>query len=150
MIPKLIPFAQECLIERPNTLVQEDNAPSHAHHYQREVYDLYKIQCLLWPGNSPDLNMIEPGWYWMKKRTTSRGPPTSRKALIESWERAWKDLPQSKIQAWIERIPRHIEEVIRLEGGNEYLESRTGEDRRSWKGMRLKGCLSHRQDLPDL
>ena len=32
---------------------------------------------------------------------------------------------QEKIQAWIKRIMVHIEEVIRLEGGNEYQEGRS-------------------------
>jgi hypothetical protein len=33
-------------------------------------------------------------------------------------------MPQEKIQEWIERIVVHIQEVIRLEGGNEYKEGR--------------------------
>jgi hypothetical protein len=33
LIPKLLPFARECLRDRPGTLVQEDNAPAHASHY---------------------------------------------------------------------------------------------------------------------
>jgi hypothetical protein len=33
-------------------------------------------------------------------------------------------MPQEVIQAWIERIPRHVREVIRLQGGNEYKEGR--------------------------
>jgi transposase len=31
LIPKLIPFAKDCQKDRPNTIVQEDKAPSHAH-----------------------------------------------------------------------------------------------------------------------
>jgi hypothetical protein len=33
-------------------------------------------------------------------------------------------MPQEKIQAWIERIMIHIQDVIRLDGGNEYKEGR--------------------------
>ena len=33
-------------------------------------------------------------------------------------------MPQTKIQAWIERIIIYIQEVIRLDGGNEYKEGR--------------------------
>ena len=40
------------------------------------------------------------------------------------WQEAWLGLEQKRIQAWIERIPRHIKEVIRLDGGNEYREGR--------------------------
>jgi hypothetical protein len=40
LIAKLLPFAKECLKERPGTIIQEDNAPAHASRYQQEVYDL--------------------------------------------------------------------------------------------------------------
>ena len=33
-------------------------------------------------------------------------------------------MPQEHIQAWIIRIIKHIKEVIRLEGRNEYCEGR--------------------------
>jgi hypothetical protein len=36
----------------------------------------------------------------------------------------WLPEAQAIIQAWIERIPRHIEEIIKLEGGNQYKEGR--------------------------
>jgi hypothetical protein len=112
------------------------------------VYSLYGIQKLLdWPGNSPDLNAIEPCWMWLKKRTTSRGAPRDKKTGKEAWIKAWDELPQERIQHWIERLMRHIQEVIRNEGGNEYKEGREGRDTRSWKGKRLKGQLSTRENL---
>ena len=33
-------------------------------------------------------------------------------------------MPQEVIQAWIKRIMDHVQEVIRLEGDNEYKEGR--------------------------
>jgi hypothetical protein len=36
---------------------------------------------LLWPGNSPDLNAIEPIWFWIKRETTKNGEFTSEKKL---------------------------------------------------------------------
>ena len=30
LIPLLIPFSVECMVDRPDTIIQEDNAPSHA------------------------------------------------------------------------------------------------------------------------
>jgi hypothetical protein len=124
LVPLLIPFAQRCMRERPNMVVQEDKAPSHAHRAQARVFNLYKVARLLWPGNSPDLNAIEPAWYWMKRKTTAKGAAKSRDEAVESWLRNWKELPQCQIQAWVERIPHHIAEIIRLEGGNEYKEGR--------------------------
>jgi siroheme synthase len=44
--------------------------------------------------------------------------------MEKTWSKAWEDLPQTEIQAWIKRIPRHVQEIIRLKGGNEYTKGR--------------------------
>jgi transposase len=124
LLPKLIPFAKECKADRPRTVVQEDKAPSHDHYVQSYIYSLHDVKKILWCGNSPDLNAIEPCWPWMKRATTKRGAPKNRVEGIQAWEQCWKDLPQEKIQAWIERIPYHIKQIIELKGGNEYKEGR--------------------------
>jgi hypothetical protein len=99
---------------------------------------------MLWPGNSPDLNAIEPAWFWLKRRTTQQGAPSTRAAMKQRWYKAWKDLPQEQIQKWIEAIPHHIQEIIRCEGGNEYQEGRK-DFKRSFAGRRIKGKLSAHQ-----
>ena len=124
--PKLLPFTIECGKERPNTIVQEDNASPHAHRYQARVYDLWKVQRMLWPPNSPDLNAIEPPWMWIKRETTKHGAATSKTQMKEDWQDCWDDMSQERIQAWIRRIPIHVQEVIKLEGGNEYKEGISG------------------------
>jgi len=60
----------------------------------------------------------------MKRRTTKKGAPKNRKDAVLAWKRAWNDLEQTQIQAWIERIMVHIQQIIQLEGGNEYKEGR--------------------------
>jgi hypothetical protein len=60
----------------------------------------------------------------MKRETTKKGLITLKEALKALWLKLWKEMPQKKIYEWIERIPIYIEEVIRLEGGNEYKEGR--------------------------
>ena len=122
--PKLIPFAKQCREQRPHTIVQEDKAPSHIHHSHRRLFAAAKVNQLLWPGNSPDLNMIEQCWPYLKRATTAKGAQTSRAGAEQAWKEAWNDLEQWRIQQWIECIPKHIQEVIRLEGGNEYKEGR--------------------------
>ena len=66
-------------------MIQEDNAPAHSSKHQAEVFSFYAICKLLWPGNSPDLNAIEPCWFWMKVQTTKKGPITSEKELKAAW-----------------------------------------------------------------
>lgn len=124
LIPLLIPFAVECIVDRLDTVIQEDKAPSHDSQYQLEIFSLYEVIRLLWPGNSPDLNAIEPTWNWMKRKTTEKGCPTGKKQMKQDWITCWDEMPQSKIQDWIERIRVYVQEVIKLEGGNEYKEGR--------------------------
>jgi len=47
-------------------------------------------------------------------------PSRYRAEAIQVWGAAWKELPQEKIQYWIESIPVHVQKVIELKGGNEY------------------------------
>jgi hypothetical protein len=70
--PKLIPFALECIKDRPGTIVQEDKAPAHASRCQDAVFSISKVARLFWCGNSPDLNMIESCWPYMKRKTTAK------------------------------------------------------------------------------
>ena len=70
---------------------------------QQEIYPMFDISQLMWPGNSPDLNAIEPAWPY---------PPTSFAEASSRWLTVWESLEQSQIQVWIEQIPRHIEEMI--------------------------------------
>lgn len=110
--PLLLPFVKE---RGPDTLVQEDNAPSHAHHYQARTHSTEQVQRLLWCPNSPDLNLIEPCWLYMKRNITRKEAPKSRATGMEPWVHCWKDLPQPQIQLWIERVPVHIKQIIQLE-----------------------------------
>lgn len=59
-------------------IVQEDKKPSHNSKYQAEIFSLHDIICLLWPRNSPDLNMIEPCWSWLKRKICKTDTPKTR------------------------------------------------------------------------
>ena len=84
---KLIPFAKRMKLCRPGTIVQEDKAPAHASKWQRPYFSFHEVLQLLWPGNSPDLNMIELCWIWMKRRTTKKGASSVRKTAEPVWKR---------------------------------------------------------------
>jgi hypothetical protein len=124
LVAKLLPFAKKMKVKYGDVLVQEDGAPAHNHTSHVSLFEAFGIAKLPWPGNSPDLNAIEPCWPWMKRTTTSKGAPTTRLEAEKAWIKVWKDLTQEAIQAWVERIPTHIKEIIRLKGGNGYEEGR--------------------------
>ena len=66
----------------------------------------------------------------MKRETTKHGGFTSKAKMKAAWLKCWKEMPQEKIQAWINRIYDHVQEVLRLKGGNNYKEGRKqGEER---------------------
>ncbi len=62
----------------------------------------------------------------MKRETTKHGAATLQKQIKENWIECWENIPQEKLQRWIERIPIHVQEVIKLKRGNEYKESISG------------------------
>jgi hypothetical protein len=66
-----------------------------------------------------------------EKRDYKKRPASSEKELRERWVKCWEDLSQERIQGWIERVIRHVKEIIRLEGSNAYEEGRLkGQERR--------------------
>lgn len=74
-----------------------------------------------------------------------QGALTSRKAAEQAWTQAWGDLEQWRIQRWIERISYHIQEVLRLEGGNEYSEGHprpAKRDKEYWLAIHRQWLLS--------
>lgn len=68
--------------------------------------------------------MIEPVWPEMKRRTTRSGAPKSGPEAERVWRKEWASFEQKRLQAFVERIPWHIQQVIACEGGNEYNEGR--------------------------
>ena len=98
LLPKLIPF---CL--QNNLILQQDLAPSHAAEVNQELLQEYSIEVLEWAGNSPDLNMIEPAWPWMKRGAGHYKGFESKKELPDIWLSLWESLPQEALRRWIER-----------------------------------------------
>jgi hypothetical protein len=43
-----------------------------------------------------------------------KAPPTQRKVAEQLWTKCWKNIPQSRVQRWIERILYYIQEIIDL------------------------------------
>lgn len=101
-------------------IVQEDKASAHNSKYQQEIFSLHKILRLIWLGNSPDINIIEPYWPQMKCKTTKKGASKTQKEMEECQYKYWHKLSQKQIQNWITRIPRHLDKICHLKSDNYY------------------------------
>ena len=80
----------------------------------------------------------------MKLKTTKKGVSTSKAELERKWLQCWNQLDQERIQRWIERIPIYIKEIIRLDGGNEYMEGSKGV---SWRNKWRNGDSLRDEEL---
>jgi hypothetical protein len=62
--PHLFPFTKKCKEALPNprkdTVVIEDRAAAHKSDYSDELYISWDVVRILWPANSPNLNIIKP------------------------------------------------------------------------------------------
>ena len=59
-------------------IYQQDNAPAHSARSTLNFFRERKISFLSWPGNSPDLNIIEHAWSYVSRRIRSRGLPKNK------------------------------------------------------------------------
>ncbi|KAK0750299.1 hypothetical protein B0T18DRAFT_389742 [Schizothecium vesticola] len=84
--------------DRLVSILKEDNTPAHMHRGNATLMNLMDVLRLLWCPNSPDLNMIEPTWFYLKRQTAKKGAPQSRKQANKAWRKAWREMPQERIQ----------------------------------------------------
>ena len=63
----------------------EDKALAYVHRANAVVISVSKVLRLLWCPNSPDLNMIEPLWFYLKKQIIRKGALQSRREAEKAW-----------------------------------------------------------------
>jgi hypothetical protein len=100
-------------------IFQQDNARVHTARKVMEFFEDENITLLPWPANSPDLNLIEHVWAYMKRRLDRYDEQP--KTMVELWERVqtiWTELPDGLLQKLYESMPKRLEEVIKNKGGN--------------------------------
>ncbi len=87
LLDRCLLFAQQHKEKWPNTVVVEDGITLHQHSLQQDLHSTFEIEKVLWPGNSPDMNMIEQVWGDLKKEIKMGGPLHSKEEAIEQCER---------------------------------------------------------------
>ncbi|KIH54951.1 hypothetical protein ANCDUO_14900 [Ancylostoma duodenale] len=71
-----------------------------------------------WPGNSPDLNILDFSMRAVLEQKACQKKHTSVHALKKSLEKAWNEIPQDHERAAVESYPERLKAVICTRGGH--------------------------------
>lgn len=106
---KMLPFMEEEMPLR-GAIFQQDNART-----TLQWFSDNKIDVLLWPACSPDLNIIENVWKMLGDRVAKRKPETVEE-LKDVLKEEWIALPIETLHKLFESIPRRINDCIASKG----------------------------------
>ena len=100
-----------------STFFQDDNAPVHRSRVLQEYRATNNLKSILWPAQSPDVNIIEYIWLYIKRKLAYRHHIiNSDSDVFREIQRIWMDIPPAYIQSLYLSVPRRIMSVIRLKG----------------------------------
>lgn len=115
---RMIPQAREWYPDSEFTFMQ-DGAPCHTSKKSMSYLRSENIDVLEWPGNSPDLNVIETMWAIMKRRLRGKSLKTKSElisAIIKVWLK--DESVVSTCQKLVASMPTRVAAVIKAKGGN--------------------------------
>ena len=71
---------------------------------------------LLWPAQSPDLNLIEHLWEHIQ-RQPEKLPSITSKSLWENIVKVWRSIPPEVVKKLVSSMPQRIKAVRKAKGG---------------------------------
>ena len=86
----------------------------------KEWLEEQDFRTMVWPAQSPDLNLIEHLWGYLERRLAEHENPSS--GIHELWERVqvdWEEIAASECQRLIESMPRRVQAVLKAKGGTQ-------------------------------
>ncbi|GFX24132.1 transposable element Tcb1 transposase [Trichonephila clavipes] len=112
---KLLPTARDFL-ENQSWIFQNDNASCHRAKVVQKWLEEHTVNRMHWPGQFPDLNLIESLWFKIGYEISKKKPSNKRElieALIFSFNRiVTKDL----LLKLVHSIPKRCRAVIKANG----------------------------------
>lgn len=94
-------------------LFQQDMAPAHSSKVTSKFLkesDLETWSKGQWPGNSPDLNVIEHIWHQLQESVLVEPRPTTREELIQRVQEKWDSIGVDELKKLVESFPNRIKE----------------------------------------
>jgi len=100
----------------PEYIYMEDGSKVHKGHSRLPKLQ-HSIRGFDWPPSSPDLNIIERVWRWMKEELKKLPyVPKNIESLKVEIQKLWDKLDPRDFRHYTERLPCILEEVIRVKG----------------------------------
>ena len=72
----------------------------------------------VWPGNSPDLFVIEHLWNDLQESVFEEPIPRDRQQLINRVVQKWNSSTEERLSKLVHSLPNRIREVIDSDGGH--------------------------------
>jgi transposase len=117
----LIPVIHQYFNGQP-CIFQQDGASIHTAHAVTDFFKDHNIQVLEWPPHSPDLNIIEHVWHYLKLELHKLPAAHNRERLWnhvhQTMQKMWSEEMTEKINDLYESMPRRLVAIIRAHGGN--------------------------------
>jgi len=120
--PKYISILQEHLLPSVEKLklkdyiFQQDNDPKHKSKLTTNFFESNGIKLLEWPSQSPDLNLIEHVWAYIKRKY-AECPAKNATGAFNKIKDIWQNIPKELIVNLTNSIYERLSEVIRNNGG---------------------------------
>lgn len=93
-------------------IFQQDNEPKHTSKVAKTYFEENNVEKFEWPGQSPDLNLIEHLW----AISDDKNPMESRTNIQTFWEKLqseWRAIPTSTLKNLALSMPKRLREVIK-------------------------------------
>ena len=104
-------------IERKEYLFMDDNAPVHRAHTVENYKDQNEVTSVEWPAQSPDLNIIENIWLYMKRELQKSAVDIATKNdLLREIQSVWRNIELDYIRNLYQSIPDRLDNVIKMKG----------------------------------
>ena len=105
--------------------IQQDNATSHIKNDDADFLAAVQatgvdMKIYSQPPNSPDLNVLDLGFFYSLQSIVARERTRNKGHLIEAVKKEFNEYPQSKINRVFLSLQMAMQEVVLCYGGNEY------------------------------
>lgn len=101
----------------PRFVYQHDNCGFAVSNLSLEYYARINLSTLIWPANSPDLNIIKNVWSLLQRRVNrlifNNGLPSNKQQLAEYAFAAWYTISDNIIRNLYKSMPSRIEKVLK-------------------------------------